>query len=305
MHLFLKILGVTGIVLGSLLGILILILLLILFVPVFYRISGTNHDGKHHIHGKGSWLFPVLTGKGSFEDGIFALRLRLFGFCVMRYPQEETPAAGKKTAGKTHQMPEAEGKKRPESGIAGSTHRKSDDAERTSAGGGAAQRTHRKPDAAQTTFPESDWDMDTDTGMEPLEESGQDGKSGDILHTLGAFLSFFQDEENKAAFRKVKKTLLRLLRVLRPRKIKGSVIFGAGDPALTAQILGMVAVIYGMIGYGIDIQPDFNGTRLDYQFEIAGHISVFSLIMPALSLWRSGQLQVLKQNFENIMNESS
>lgn len=291
MHLFLKILGVAGMIFGSLVGILFLVILLVLFVPVFYRISGNNKDEKHHILGKVTWLFPAFAGKGGYEDGQLFYHFRIFGFYLMRYPDYKSSTSRRKP--KTKPNPKTK------------TNPKTD----------SEKKNPEKSLIRDSDF-EKEWEKETEKETEKKAEKNQiekkeeqertkekEEKKNGLWKSFRQILSFLEEEENKLAFRKLKHTFIRLAKVLRPKKIKGCVLFGMDDPALTAQIVGIIAIIYGMIGYGIEIHPDFNGKRLDYEFEIAGHISVFSLICPLISLWKSGQLKVLKHNFENIMNE--
>lgn len=300
MHLFLKILGVAGIILGSVLGVLLLVILLVLFVPVFYRILGDNKDGQHHIFGKVTWLFPVLYGSGGYEDSQIYYHARVLGFYLMRYPDKTSNNSKKKRKAKpekkTNQKKKT--KQKPEAAVI-----RDSDFEKE-----WVKETAGSPDSNQQKKPELSEQKSKNTAEfsekkpKKTKENSEEKKT-DIWNTLRSALSFFQEEENKLAFRELKNTLIRLARVLRPKKIKGMVLFGTDDPALTAQIIGIIAMIYGMIGYGIEVHPDFNEKRLDYEFEIAGHISVFSLICPLISLWKSGQLKILKHNFENIMTE--
>ena len=321
MDLFLKILGVAGIVLGSIVAILLLVILSVLFVPVFYRISGNNEDGQHHIHGKISWLFPVLTGKGGYEDGQPFYQLRLFGFYLFRYPGKNAGNPGsaakldserKVNAGKKEKSEQEKGiirdsdfEKEWEAGLdkeqnardskMSGTDNKTENSRKTITGSKPGESSKSAEDSKPGKSSKSAGDRKS--GKKDATE-GEDKR--DVWEKISSFRAFLDEEENKTAFRRIKDTLVRLLKALRPRKITGCIVFGTDDPALTAQIIGIIAIIYGMIGYGIEVHPDFQEKKLEYQFEIAGHVSVFSLVGPLLSLWRSGQLKILQSNLQKL-----
>ena len=304
MDLFLKILGVAGIVLGSIVAILLLVILSVLFVPVFYRISGNNEDGQHHIHGKISWLFPVLTGKGGYEDGQPFYQLRLFGFYLFRYPEKN---AGKKEKSEQEKgiIRDSDFEKEWEAGLdkeqnardskMSGTDNKTENSRKTMTGSKPGESSKSAEDSKSGKSSKSAGDRKS--GKKDATE-GEDKR--DVWEMISSFRAFLDEEENKTAFRRIKDTLVRLLKALRPRKITGCIVFGTDDPALTAQIIGIIAIIYGMIGYGIEVHPDFQEKKLEYQFEIAGHVSVFSLVGPLLSLWRSGQLKILQSNLHKL-----
>ena len=54
-------------------------------------------------------------------------------------------------------------------------------------------------------------------------------------------MDIFRREETKAALSKVKKIIFRILRHIKPVKLKGEVYFGFDDPAATGYALGGLA----------------------------------------------------------------
>ena len=90
----------------------------------------------------------------------------------------------------------------------------------------------------------------------------------------------YDDKRNKDAFALIKKEIIRLLKKIAPKKIKGFVHFGFDDPATTGSILMYLAMIYPVLPKKLKIDPSFEDTDIYGAIDVKGRLS---LIVPAVS----------------------
>lgn len=98
------------------------------------------------------------------------------------------------------------------------------------------------------------------------------------------YRSLWERPEGKKAASNLWKQLRYLLKKIKPSKIKGNVIFGTGDPAVTGQILGAIAVFYGSIPKNLQIVPDFEETKFEGTVHMKGKIRIIHMTFAALKL---------------------
>lgn len=96
----------------------------------------------------------------------------------------------------------------------------------------------------------------------------------------------------------VKKLLVRLLRPLLPKKLRAKILFGTGDPALTAQILGYYYAAAAAFlpaksrKLRLEVQPDLEEKAAKFDAELKGHFLLGWFIPPLLAalcnpaIWR-------------------
>ncbi|MCR5154875.1 MAG: DUF2953 domain-containing protein, partial [Lachnospiraceae bacterium] len=72
------------------------------------------------------------------------------------------------------------------------------------------------------------------------------------------YKDLLEDESVRNALSYTLKKVGRLLKYLLPRKIKGYVRFGTGDPATTGKILGAVSAVYAKTGPVFKLEPEFD-----------------------------------------------
>ena len=83
--------------------------------------------------------------------------------------------------------------------------------------------------------------------------------------------------------------VLHLLKKIKPRKIKSDILFGTGDPCLTGQALGVIAVYMAMTGTFFNITPSFENQVLRGRLEVSGHIRIVTLLFIVLKILLSSE----------------
>jgi hypothetical protein len=99
---------------------------------------------------------------------------------------------------------------------------------------------------------------------------------------------------NKAAFSKSFVTIKRILRHIKPSRLKLDLEFGTGDPSSTGQVLGLLAVFYGYYGKSMQVIPNFEEEILKGSLLCLGRIRLLTLLIICIQL-------ILDKNFRNLL----
>lgn len=113
---------------------------------------------------------------------------------------------------------------------------------------------------------------------------------------LDFYRDLFGSEEGKITVKKLWEQLWYLLKKIKPSKIEGEVIFGSGDPALTGQILGAIAVFYGVFPKKLQLIPDFEEQRYEGRVCAKGKIRLIHIVIVLCRL-------VIDKNFRYIAKQ--
>ena len=273
----LTILKILLIIIASVAGLVIALALIILFVPVRYRIKADKSTPDSALVAKAnvSFLLHIFTGFVSYEDEL-TYGIKIFGIKL----------------GGRHNKSDDEVTQPP-------VHEDSIEAIDTG-------DTASIPKEDDFTI---DWNDDTAEGSskedlseevlsEEDEDDGLSDKINDIISKITGkycdikekydrirkeirfWKKMYDDKRNKDAFALIKKEIIRLLKKIAPKKIKGFVHFGFDDPATTGSILMYLAMIYPVLPKKLKIDPSFEDTDIYGAIDVKGRLS---LIVPAVS----------------------
>lgn len=117
-------------------------------------------------------------------------------------------------------------------------------------------------------------------------------QAADIPGKIQQLLDFVEDYHLKELFAEGKTELNGLWRHYRPRKAKGYLKFGTGDPALTGELTGVLYLLLPAFSE-IELKPDFNDPMLQTELELSGQIRVCHLVVTAWRLFRNKKLRRL------------
>ncbi|MCD7825364.1 MAG: DUF2953 domain-containing protein, partial [Clostridiaceae bacterium] len=98
------------------------------------------------------------------------------------------------------------------------------------------------------------------------------------LNWLKDAKAFWRSENTRQMVCILKDNVLHLWRKIKPKTIRGDIIFGMEDPAATGQILGIAAVFYACYGKGISITPDFTEKKLEGNLLVKGRFSLATAV---------------------------
>lgn len=304
----LKILSILGILLLVVLGVLLLAILLVLFVPVTYRVRADRQeavpdetpdgDGRPaasplmHIAVKADWLLGVLRVRFMYPD---PGTVKVKALCFTLFDSgagHKTTETRKKTAGQ------------------GKPSEQKDEAGQEQASG--QKKAEGPPPAAQQRVYGADRDEKTSFGEKsrPKQEPKQNEKQNiieKIRYTFRRICAKIKELwENFAYYKEVllcedtrglaQHALMRtgkVLKSIRPRKLRADILFGTGSPDTTGYAFGIYGMLCSWLGKGVTVTPDFERAVLAGELDAAGHITIFQLLWHGLRLVTDRRLREL------------
>ncbi len=272
----LLILKILGIVLLVLLGILLALLLIVLFVPVRYQGSGYRKEGDSvpvHVQLKVTWLLHLVRVSFIYPEEAF-LKVKVLFFQILPAKEKKKKASNKK---------ESDGKKpKTDKKEAGSDVSDTASDQKISDEGNAADE-----DGGDDRRTLSDFVRKLFFAIRNIKYTIRKiyDKIKHIIHNIRYYIKILQTESFKRAFALCREQLLRLMKIVLPRKVSGTFTIGMEDPAATGQILSIYGILYPLIGDSITVIPDFEKPVMEGSFRFKGKITAFTLIRIAAKIY--------------------
>ncbi|MGN0361396.1 MAG: DUF2953 domain-containing protein [Bilifractor sp.] len=307
----LKILSIIGIVLLWILGIVLCLVLLLLFTPFCYRAALKKHGQDFSLQGKIWWLFHLLhiTFSFSHQDGrnAHAFEIYLLGIPILKTLNRRKKKKSEQTT-TFHSASEARGqtwtqarirpsvepgrwKYNPDSGTEESA-KQIDIAVISGERPNALARLGAKIAAFLTKIRKAVLSIfsETEKAMQKLQAFWK--KFTDTVDYLESE-SFYQFKE--LALRQIGALLKHIL----PRSIDGYLEFGTGDPAVTGQILGLIAIFYPTLPGDLEVHPDFQEEVFEADITFRGHFLLIVLLVRILRIVTQKEFKVLKRKIRS------
>ena len=281
-HIMLGILKVVGILLLIVLGILLLAVLAALFCPVTYSAMGSRDAETYEGHVRIGWLFRLISFTftfGSEREGDFCIRI--FGIPLNRKKKK----ASKKSlqASRKEEFKPAEPEKTVE------------------------KKTEQEH--GEKTEKEAERKIETDSVLQKLQEflkqiPGIPKKFLDVLKKISLTVHHICDKINQIKefleserfarlkalfFQEGKRTICHI----RPRKIKGHIKIGTGDPYRTGQLLAVAGIFFPVYGEHITIEPYFEQKILEGNMSVKGRIYGNFFVRLAWRLFRDSDIRFM------------
>lgn len=267
---------ILGIVLLVLLGILLALLLIVLFVPVRYQGSGYREEGDPvpvHVQLKVTWLLHLVRVSFIYPEEAF-LKVKVLFFQILPAKEKKKKASNKKEA--DGKKPKTD-KKEVGSDVSDTTsdQKISDEGNAADEDGGDDRRTLL--DFVRKLF----------SAIRNIKYTIRKiyDKINHIIHNIRYYIKILQTESFKRAFVLCREQLLRLMKIVLPRKVSGTFTIGMEDPAATGQILSIYGILYPLIGDSIAVIPDFEKPVMEGSFRFKGKITAFTLIRIAAKIY--------------------
>ena len=293
----LTILGVSALVL---LGAAVIVILLVLFYPISYHVRGARDDEGLRINAKAGWLAGALRIKWQYpEPGRITVKLfcfTLFSGRISSEKGEENSASRtkKKSPPKTKTKP----KNKPETAVSreqeinvsreGAEEQAQADGEPSAAYG--EERSQGKEERGK--------DREQPEGKIFLKFQkikytifGIYDKIKEIWDTIVYNAELLQEEETRQLLLHIRLRLGKMLRILRPRRMKAEVLFGTGEPDITGYAYGVYCMFLPILGTGLQVTPDFEHRVLRAQFDVKGRFALWVLAVNGLALARDRRLR--------------
>lgn len=280
----LLILKILGIVLLVLLGILLALLLIVLFVPVRYQGSGYREEGDPvpmHVQLKVTWLLHLVRVSFIYPEEAF-LKVKVLFFQILPAKEKKKKASSKKKDDRDAKK-EADGKRpKTDKKEVGSDFSDTASDQKISDEGNAADE-----DGGDDRRTLSDFVRKLFSAIRNIKYTIRKiyDKIKHIIHNIRYYIKILQTESFKRAFALCREQLLRLMKIVLPRKVSGTFTIGMEDPAATGQILSIYGILYPLIGDSITVIPDFEKPVMEGSFRFKGKITAFTLIRIAAKIY--------------------
>jgi len=302
----LKILGILGIILLILLA----VVLLILFFPIGYCVNGVKNTRTTAVKIKVRWLFGLLRCGGVYpEPGRFIVKVLWFTL----YDSNAVPVKKEGKVKKTKQK-----KSRGEQTETEGNAAKNQDHADGNVAGDKQDGTNPMEDVKETD------PLQNEDAASPKEEKAEEKNAGTwkdklfakyekikytikkiydkikhILEEISFYKKLLQDEQTKLLFSHACKRIGKVLRHIRPRKLKVDVTFGASSPDTTGYIFAVYGMLSPKLGKDVCITPDFTGQILEGTLYAKGHITIFTILVNVCALILDKKLKLLDRRIKN------
>lgn len=291
-HIMLGILKVIGILLLIVLGILLLAVLAALFCPVTYSAVGRRDAEAYEGRVRIGWLFRLISFTftfGSERDGDFCIRI--FGIPLNRKKEEASKKSLQASRGDEFKPAE------PEKIVEKKTEQEH------------GEKTEKEVERKTETTTETATEKKADSVLQKLQEflkqiPGIPKKFLDVLKKISLTVHHICDKINQIKefleserFARLKALLFqegkRTICHIRPRKIKGHIKIGTGDPYRTGQLLAVAGIFFPVYGEHITIEPYFEQKILEGNMSVKGRIYGNFFVRLAWRLFRDSDIRFM------------
>lgn len=289
-----KVLSIFGIVLLAVLAAALFVLLLLLFFPFTYRVCGSKDAISLRLTAKVNWLFGLFRIRLRYpQPGRLTAKLLCFSLLDIEISPKKEGEQEQEEAGET-----AGGEEPAKDKLSGAHSREE---EASGAGSVPADRESAETVADSRTAQEETEEPSGETASEsPAQEpSGKISQKirkikytiyniYDKIEKIWKNISYYTEllrEENTRqlaahAFLRIRK----VLKSFRPRHVRVQLLFGTGSPDTTGCLYGAYCALSAPFGAGFWVTPDFEQKRLEGEFDVAGHVILWVLVINALKL---------------------
>lgn len=281
-------------VIGILLAVLVIVALAILFAAVRYCGKISFDDKKAQISIR--WLGVVLRVPILITEKDLQWKVRVFGVPILRSDgahkkrrskKSSAPKAQKRKAEKAEEtVQKTQESSKQEKKALSVNLEKSPTAPEQEKQIAPKQTTDQREE--QSAFRQADEREKKPRGIRQLFLWLQNvikivRKMKKKVHSVQDLVDILRSDAGKAFICIVKENVIHLWKQIHPRRMRGKVIFGTGDPCSTGELLGVLALFYAWYGNGVQIIPDFEQKRIEGNVSFLGRIRMITLICIA---WR-------------------
>lgn len=322
MHVLLILLKFLGIFLLFLLG----LIFLILAAPIRY--SFHFHAGEDASFGgqiKVTWLLGILYIRGSYIEKIFEYRVRIFGYQILGNQKEFLEKKQKRERKKQKKRNKKSEKSKNKENVPAPPKQEESRGEDRSAKqdmqpeesvspeqeGSCEERRSAEQEVRteEKVSPEQEGTCEecrsAEKAVEPMEKkpSSTDrfrekttGRLDSLRKKIHEFREAYQEYHGKQLMDFAKQSIIKILRHVLPRRMRGFIRFGFDDPAVTGIVTGGAALFYPKYRDTLVLGPDFGQECFEADCRGRGRIHPgFFLYMGLKALWNPDVRALLKK----------
>lgn len=291
------ILKIIGIVILLVLGLVLLALLLVLLAPVRYSLSGSYGSG---VKGKAkvTWFLHALSVGVTYEDGLDIV-VRILGKRLFQKKEREPFLPEEEPDMESCSLGEEEPDgSRADSKEFVSHEETSPEEEFVTDDKPDAETPKRKKKRTEKTGKKNKNSnsrkekINLTERFQGLTESFKE-KWNRIAEYKERVTAFVTDEENKKTFRLIWRQFRAVIRHILPTKVRGTLVFGFDDPAVTGNVLAALSILYAWYGDALRITPVFDEKILEVEGSLKGRIRAGTLLVLLIRILLNKNFRVL------------
>ena len=338
----LSVLKIIGIVLLIILAVILALVLLVLFVPIFYRVDATVPETEYEngfdpetvtASSSFSWLWFVIRGGIEYPKNK-EFTLRVCGIKIL--PKKNKPEKEEEKKPEDQVKDDSDGKMPEGKASDGTFEGKADSEGKADNEGAVTEFEGASTDqGGSETESTADSSFDQSSSSESLDEydDSEDGPKSilDVIWKIIDFIDNFlktpldvlekiqctisrvcgkismikstlENDIFKRAFELVKRQLLWALKKILPRKCDAKVLFGSGDPALTAELMGAYGALYPLLYKKVVYTPDFERKVVKGDVHLKGHLSLYVAVYVTVVCLLNKDVKKTIRRFKKIVN---
>lgn len=288
--------------LGIFLLFLLCLIFLILAAPIRY--SFHFHAGEEASFGgqiKVTWLLGILYIRGSYIEKIFEYRVRIFGYQILGNQKEFLEKKQKRERKKQKKRNKKSEKSKNKENVPAPLKQEE------SRGDDRSAKQDMQPE--EKVSPEQERTCEecrsAEKAVEPMEKkppsTGGSGKKttgrlDSLRNKVHEFREAYQEYHGKQLMDFAKQSIIKILRHVLPRRMRGFIRFGFDDPAVTGIVTGGAALFYPKYRDTLVLEPDFGQECFEADCRGRGRIHPgFFLYMGIKALWNPDVRALLKK----------
>ena len=334
----LTVLSILGIILLVLLGIILVILLIVLFFPISYKARGQKNTETFWVEAKANWLFRLVRVRFFYpEPGNVVVKALWFTlFDSKAEKKEKKGTAGAEAAGSTSKVSSTDTSAKDSTEHADeddggvSTSATGENGWGDSAGSTVETATDgAASDNAADTVADSEPEASAQVSQDKVDVQEKGNKPGicqkinekidkvkfKILNIYGKikyiwenikfYKELLQEEQTQALLKHLMFRLKKILWSIRPRKINADIVFGAASPDTTGYCMAVYGILSPILGKRVRFTPDFEQAVFKGEFSLAGHITLFTIVLHACIFVLDKKLRLLIAKVKNFHKKES
>lgn len=299
LHVLLILLKIIGIILALVLC----LIFLILAVPIRYSFQMEKKE-EETFQGriKVTWFWALLYVKVSYIESVFDYRLRIAGYQILgnqesflkrkeekqnkkqekqKKKEEKQKCKDEKQKENNNQKEELTAQALPESveqsvsdqdiiktnQIESLENQKIKDYEKGDLKSSSEKKSSEEKPVEKKADKKKKFFTKT---KKTLHSAGK--KVSSLGETIGSFKKLYAEYHGEELLRLAKKSIIRILKHILPRRLNGNLRFGFNDPATTGIVTGAAAIFYPKYQKHFQLEPDFQESCFEADCEGRGRI---------------------------------
>ena len=289
----LKILSIIGIVLASIIGVILLLLIILLLCPITYKLAGNAHSDEYKVNVKIKYLFGLVRAIYAYPEPnkivAKALWFTIFDSSKSGDEIEETKAKAK-TSGKNVNVENNEANSDDSSISVPTTNNSTEkinnkESKTIKENQGNSGKKIRNP----IYLIKKKWYELNHKLVDKIKL---------IFKDVTFYKKLIENDDTEILISKVKKAILKVLKIIAPKKGVGDITFGMDSPDTTAYIYGAYCVILNKLRNKIVVTPDFENKQIEGHLKISGYFNLISLVVVILPLVFSKHVKLLRARLD-------